>query len=327
MRIRREVDRDHGEESQNSGSGSAVGPAEHRREGKEVSRAHRHHPGAGRRRHRGGRRRPRVRPAPGGWCLNNAGILTDGGHSALVDTAATERRARQLRRAALARAPRPPRALVNTHFHGDHTYGNFVFPEALTIGHERTRAMVRAAGMHMAGLWPDVCWGAIEITPPELTFRLGPAAHTTDDTIVWLPEQGVLFTGDLVMNGVTPFCVMGSVSGSLRALEQLRPARRHGRTRSRAGRRPRAPRRQRDLPALDPAAGQGGRGGRGDPPDLARTTDLGPFADLLDAERLLPDLHRGYAEEQGLPEGSPLDVGALCAEMTAYHGRPPECLA
>lgn len=178
-----------------------------------------------------------VQPA-GGWCLNNAGILVDGGHSALVDTAATESRARRLRGAVLRLAGRAPRALVNTHFHGDHTYGNFVFPEALTIGHERTRTMVRAAGLHMAGLWPDVCWGDIEITPPELTFRdrttlhvgsiraelihIGPAAHTTDDTVVWLPDQGVLFTGDIVMNGVTPFCVMGSVAGSVRALDRLR---------------------------------------------------------------------------------------------------------
>ncbi|MFJ9343294.1 MBL fold metallo-hydrolase [Streptomyces sp. NPDC101733] len=280
----------------------------------------------------------------GGWCLNNAGILTDGGHSALVDTAATESRARRLRRAALSLAPRPPRAVVNTHFHGDHTYGNFVFPEALTIGHERTRTMVRAAGLHMAGLWPDVCWGDIEVTPPELTFRdattlhvgdiraelvhIGPAAHTTDDTIVWLPDQGVLFTGDLVMNGVTPFCVMGSVTGSLRALDRLRDL---GATTVVPGHGPVGGpelldanaaylRWIRDLAREGVAAGA-------TPLELARATDLGPYADLLDTERLLPNLHRGYAEEQGLPEGSPLDVGALFQEMATYHGRPSECLA
>ncbi|MFJ1867487.1 MBL fold metallo-hydrolase [Streptomyces sp. NPDC088097] len=280
----------------------------------------------------------------GGWCLNNAGILTDGGHSALVDTAATESRARRLRRAALSLAPRPPRAVVNTHFHGDHTYGNFVFPEALTIGHERTRTMVRAAGLHMAGLWPDVCWGDIEVTPPELTFRdattlhvgdiraelvhIGPAAHTTDDTIVWLPDQGVLFTGDLVMNGVTPFCVMGSVAGSLRALDRLRAL---GATTVVPGHGPVGGpelldanaaylRWIRDLAREGVAAGA-------TPLELARATDLGPYADLLDTERLLPNLHRGYAEEQGLPEGSPLDVGALFQEMTTFHGRPSECLA
>lgn len=280
----------------------------------------------------------------GGWCLNNAGIVTDGGHSALVDTAATAERARDLRRTALRLASRPPRAVVNTHFHGDHTYGNFVFPEALVVGHERTRDMARAAGLHMAELWPDVCWGDIEITPPDLTFRdrttlhvgdvraellhVGPAAHTTDDTIVWLPDQGVLFTGDLVMNGVTPFCVMGSVEGSLRALDRLRAL---------------------DATVIVPGHGpvggpelldanesylrwvrrlaEEGAAAGVTPLELARSTDLGPYADLLDSERLLPNLHRGYAETRGLPEGTPLDVGALFQEMTAYHGRPPECLA
>ncbi|WP_329391756.1 MBL fold metallo-hydrolase (plasmid) [Streptomyces sp. NBC_01351] len=281
----------------------------------------------------------------GGWCLNNAGILTDGDRSVLVDTAATEARARQLRRAALRLAPRPPHAVVNTHFHGDHTYGNSLFPEALTIGHEKTRTLVGAAGTHMAGLWPDVCWGDIEITPPELTFRdrmtlhvgdavraelvhIGPAAHSVDDTVVWLPEQGVLFTGDLAMNGVTPFCVMGSVAGSLRALDRLRAL---GATTI--------------VPGHGPVGGpeildaneaylrwvQGlakeGAAAAVPPVELARATDLGPYAALLDPERLVPNLHRGYAEEQGLPEGAPLDIGALFEEMAGYHGRRPECLA
>ncbi|MEU6862304.1 MBL fold metallo-hydrolase [Streptomyces sp. NPDC046876] len=281
---------------------------------------------------------------PGGWCLNNAGILTGGGSSALVDTAATERRARRLREAALGLAGRPPRAVVNTHFHGDHTYGNFVFPEALTIGHARTRTMVLAAGLHMAGLWPEVCWGDIEISPPDLTFtdrttlhvgelraeliHIGPAAHTTDDTVVWLPDQGVLFTGDLVMNGVTPFCVMGSVSGSLAALQRLRAL---GATTLVPGHGPVGGPGLLDaneayLRWLQDLAAQGAAAGAS-PREAARAADLGPYAELLDSERLLPNLHRAYAEQQGLPEGSPLDVGALFEEMAAHHGRRPACAA
>ncbi|MEU3771865.1 MBL fold metallo-hydrolase [Streptomyces sp. NPDC032472] len=281
---------------------------------------------------------------PGGWCLNNAGILTGGGSCALVDTAATERRARSLRETALGLAGRPPRAVVNTHFHGDHTYGNFVFPEALTIGHARTRAMVRAAGLHMAGLWPEVCWGDIEISPPDLTFtdrttlhvgelraeliHIGPAAHTTDDTVVWLPDRGVLFTGDLVMNGVTPFCVMGSVSGSLAALQRLRDL---GATTLVPGHGPVGGPGLLDaneayLRWLQDLAAQGAAAGAS-PREAARAADLGPYAELLDSERLLPNLHRAYAEQQGLPEGSPLDVGALFEEMAAHHGRRPACAA
>ncbi|MFJ3819204.1 MBL fold metallo-hydrolase [Streptomyces sp. NPDC090056] len=280
----------------------------------------------------------------GGWCLNNAGIVADGGRSALVDTAATEARARRLRAAALRIAPRPPRAVVNTHFHGDHTFGNFVFPEAVTVGHERTRAMVRAAGLHLTGLWPEVCWGDIEVTPPELTFRdattlhvgdvpvelihIGPAAHTTDDTVAWLPEQRVLFTGDLVMNGVTPFCVMGSVAGSLRALDRLRAL---GATTVVPGHGPVGGPELFDANAsylrwIQRLAEEGAAAGIA-PLELARDVDLGPYADLLDAERLVPNLHRGYAEARGLPEGSPLDIGALFDEMIVHHGRHPVSLA
>jgi glyoxylase-like metal-dependent hydrolase (beta-lactamase superfamily II) len=38
----------------------------------------------------------------------------------------------------------------------------------------------------------------------ELHF-IGGAAHTTNDVVAWIPERGVLFTGDLVFNGGTPF--------------------------------------------------------------------------------------------------------------------------
>ena len=54
----------------------------------------------------------------------------------------------------------------------------------------------------------------------ELIF-MGPA-HTTNDTVVWLPDLKLLFSGDLIFNEGTPFVVMGSVAGSLEAVERLR---------------------------------------------------------------------------------------------------------
>ena len=49
---------------------------------------------------------------------------------------------------------------------------------------------------------------------------MGPA-HTTNDVAAWLPDERMLFAGDLVFNGGTPFVVMGSVAGSLAALDRL----------------------------------------------------------------------------------------------------------
>lgn len=147
----------------------------------------------------------------GGWCLNNAGFVGDGHESLLVDTAATERRARLLREAVLTEGLALPRTIVSTHHHGDHTYGNGVFlPEARIVGHDSCRAEQLAAGRQLHLLWPQTDFGEIEVAPPSLTYgeRLtlyvgelevrvlhpGPA-HTTGDSIVHLPEQGVVFTG------------------------------------------------------------------------------------------------------------------------------------
>ncbi|MEU3524169.1 MBL fold metallo-hydrolase [Streptomyces sp. NPDC038707] len=280
----------------------------------------------------------------GGWCLNNAGLITSGDRPALIDTAATESRARALRRAVAAVAPRAPRFVVNTHPHGDHTFGNrFFADEAVIVAHEETRAEMDLAGLHLTGLWPEVRWGDVSVELPTLTYRdrltlhLGdtPAelmhlgtAHTRNDTVVWLPRQRVLFAGDVVMSGATPFCLTGSVAGSLAVIERLR--------------------------ALGPETVVSGHGPVGGPEILdetagylrhvqrlaadgiaagltplqtAREAGPGPYAHLLDSERLVPNLHRAYAEARGAEPGHWLDIEELFAEMVAYHGGLPACAA
>jgi cyclase len=281
---------------------------------------------------------------PGGWCLNNSGVVTDGGEALVVDTAATERRARALRTAVERVAGGPARTVVNTHFHGDHTFGNSVFaPEAVVVAHERARAEAAAGGLHMSTLWPRVEWGALRVSLPTLTYagrmtlhvgglraellHPGPA-HTGGDTALWLPQRSVLFAGDLVMSGVTPFCLMGSVRGSLRALRRLRAlgARTVVPGHGPVGGPELLDRDEAYFRWLRGLAARGVRDGR-TPLELARGTDLGDFAGLLDPERLVGNLHRAYAEERGAPDGAPLDVGAAFYEMAELHGGPLPCLA
>ncbi|GAA4689075.1 MBL fold metallo-hydrolase [Streptomyces chumphonensis] len=280
----------------------------------------------------------------GGWCLNNAGVLTSRGTTALVDTAATEARARALADAVRRVASAPPRYVVNTHPHGDHTFGNAVFAEhAVIVAHEATRAEMDVAGLHLTGLWPDVHWGELRVELPSLTFRdrvtlhVGDVraellhfgtGHTTNDTVVWLPEQRVLFTGDVVMSGATPFCLTGSVAGSIAVIDALREL---GPEVVVAGHGPVAGpealdvsrgylRLVRDLAAEGLAAGW-------TPLETARAADLGPYAGLLDSERLVPNLHRAYAEARGAEPGAWLDIELLFAEMIEFHGRLPVCHA
>ncbi|MER5970066.1 MBL fold metallo-hydrolase [Streptomyces sp. NPDC002055] len=276
----------------------------------------------------------------GGWCLNNAGFVSDGSQTLLVDTAATERRALLLRDAVLDSGAPLPRTVVNTHHHGDHTYGNCVFtPEATVVGHVACRTETLAAGRQLHALWPEVDFGDIRVTAPTVGYtdrmscRVGDTevelihpgvAHTPGDTIVWLPRERVVFTGDLVFHGGTPFFAMGSLDGSLRALELLReldartvvPG--HGAVTDPGvydgiGRYVRY---VADLAERSRAAGR-------TPLEAARSADLGEFAELRESERLVANLHRAYAELDGLPPGAPLDVAAMFGDMTTMNGGVP----
>ena len=68
---------------------------------------------------------------------------------------------------------------------------------------------------------------------------------------------------------------------------------------------------------------------KGTPPlELATGLDLGRFAPLHDAERLVPNIHRIYSELKGEPWGTPLNAGQMFSEMLAYNGgQPLRCFA
>jgi len=282
---------------------------------------------------------------PGGWCVSNAGVITGGGQVAVVDTTATAARAGAFRDAVATLGAGEVRTVVNTHFHGDHTFGNQVFVDTATIvGHRLVREEMLAAAFGLTKLWPDVVWGELQLTPPTLLFdstltlhlgdrlveliHVGPA-HTTNDIAVWLPEERVLFAGDVVLSGCTPFNLMGSISGGLRAVARLAAlgprtvVTGHGAVcgpevfAANAG----YLRWLTELAATGRAAGLS-------PLELSRQCDLGEFAGWLDAERIVGNLHRAYAELDGAEPGAALDVVGIFGEIIEYNGgRAPECLA
>jgi cyclase len=281
----------------------------------------------------------------GGWCLNNAGFVVGPKAVTLVDTAATEMRARLLRSAIASVTALAPRTLINTHHHGDHTYGNCVFAhEAVIIGHDDCPAEMAEQDMLLTHLWPHVEWGDIEIVPPAVTFpdrlrlyvgdlrvelmHVGPA-HTTNDVVVWVPEHRVLFTGDVVFNGGTPFVLMGSVAGTLATLPRLRAL---GAATIVPGHGPVGGPELYDatesyLGWVQEVAKHGIAAGLS-PLQVAKEADLGYFGEWLDSERIVGNLHRAYAEEQGAPPGRPLDTLAIMLEMVTYNdGKLPTCLA
>ncbi|MDT7620831.1 MAG: cyclase, partial [Pseudonocardiales bacterium] len=68
------------------------------------------------------------------------------------------------------------------------------------------------------------------------------------------------------------------------------------------------------------------------PLEAAREVDLGGYADLLDAERIVGNLHRAYAdltaELDGTPRGGQIDIVTAFSDMVAYNGgKPLTCYA
>jgi cyclase len=283
----------------------------------------------------------------GSWHLNNTGFLAGRDGVISVDATSTERRTRAYLDAIATVTRKPIRTLVNTHHHGDHTHGNYLFGGATIVGHERCREAILATPMPPPrGIWTDVDWGHLEPAPPFLTYTdgitlwsgdqrcevryVGTAAHTTNDSIVHIPERSVVFAGDLLFNGGTPFALMGSVSGWIEVLETvLRPL---GAQTLVPGHGPVCGPEVIDevaryLRFVQRTAAEAKAAGL-TPLQAARQVDLGEFKDLLDAERIVGNLHRAYLELDGAERDAPVDLARAFGDMIAYNGgRPLTCHA
>lgn len=279
----------------------------------------------------------------GTWWVNNAGVVVGPDELLVVDTCATADRTARFLEAVAQVSPLPITRAVNTHQHGDHTYGNSLLPPTTTlIGHELMREGLRADPVidGCPPFWDPVPdWGEVERRLPDVTIahsavvhlgrravgihHPGRPAHTTGDLVVTVPEAGVLFTGDLVFAGLTPLVFMGSVAGALEALDWLAafeadvvvPG--HGPVL----------RGQQIAPVVDAlrryyafvleVADDGIRRGVS-PLDASRGVDLGEFATWPDAERIVLNVHRAYADHAG----TEVDPVHALADAVSWLGHP-----
>jgi cyclase len=288
---------------------------------------------------------------PGGsWFINNAGAVHSAGGTLLIDTCATAARTRRfLGAVADVTGAAPIRFAVNTHWHGDHTFGNALLPEStVLVGHENTRSGICAdtmLTMALPPIWsPTPDWGISQTRAPTVTLRSeltlfagdcrielhhpGHEAHTDGDVVAWLPEQRVLFTGDLLFNDVTPLVLQGSIAGALRALDWLRqfPATQivpgHGPLIHGSGADEVINRQIRYYRLVQQTA-SAGLAARRTPLETARNCDLGEFAGWPDHHRIVLNLHRAYSDAMH----TPMDLMNAFSDTTAFNGGPLECAA
>ena len=285
----------------------------------------------------------------GTWFINNTGFIVGSDAIISIDATSTERRTRAYIDAIESVSPNPVRVLVNTHHHADHTHGNYLFEQATIISHESCRQVMAAAGIpDYSAVFPDVEWGDLRFRAPDVTFTgtttlhlddltielsdLGYVAHTDGDVLAWVPQRGVLFAGDLIFHGGTPFSLFGSVQGTLDALDVIEG---FGATVIVPGHGPafggddiaRVLDEQRSyLRFVQTTAAEGVAAGR-TPLEQATATDLGEFGAWTDTERLAGNLHVGYRETANSGYEWP---GTEVAIMDMVHfngGKPPRCVA
>lgn len=173
--------------------------------------------------------------------LANAGLVLGDDGALVVDSllpAFTRAFRRAIRRAARARV----NYVVNTHYHIDHMAGNGAFPQATVMAHAECRREALEIGSDMETWARRLPRFAAELRGltlrlPTLTYQdrmtlhLGQRevhllhlgrAHTRGDTLVYLPQEKVLFAGDVVCVHVVSGPPDAYVTGWLRVLDRVR---------------------------------------------------------------------------------------------------------
>jgi glyoxylase-like metal-dependent hydrolase (beta-lactamase superfamily II) len=159
---------------------------------------------------------------------NIGAILGDDG-VLIVDTRVSHRQADEILGDLRELTPLPVRAVVNTHGHNDHAFGNHRFRPAPIWGHARCAAMVRDTGAAqiraVSAALPELAGDLADVVldPPDRTFdgdeatlafdsggrridlRYLGRGHTDNDIVVVVPDADVLFAGDLVEAGAPPY--------------------------------------------------------------------------------------------------------------------------
>lgn len=179
----------------------------------------------------------------------NCGFIVGDDQVVLIDTRPTPRMARDFLADIRKVTDKPVRTIVLTHYHAVRVMGASAFEGAPTIiASQGTSDWVRERGQadfdSEVGRFPRLFVGVEEIpglTVPHISFEremslwlggrevrlmcLG-RGHSGGDTVAWLPDCGVLFSGDVVENHCGVYAGDAYIrdwAGTLDAVAALRP--------------------------------------------------------------------------------------------------------
>lgn len=183
----------------------------------------------------------------GSWGWSNAGLIVDGDATLMVDTLFDLKLTAEMLQTYRASIPAAKSidVLVNTHADGDHTFGNQLVEGARIIGTQGTvtdfarfdptvvqNICLNAEQFGSAGVFMRECFrpfdfSGITLTPPTETFsgtldlmvgskkvqliEVGPS-HSLGDALIYVPDDKVLYTGDILFTGGTPIAWYGPVN-------------------------------------------------------------------------------------------------------------------
>ncbi len=162
-------------------------------------------------------------------------IMTDEG-TVVIDTLPYPRETREMIDFLRRESKRGIRYVINTHYHSDHVYGNFLFKEADIISSERCREMLRKSGEKNLNLDKQQTPELAEVTlrlpnisiPDRASLHLGDMVmriiplpgHSPDGIGVYVEGDKILFAGDAVM--AIPYIFWGDREVLTQTLTQIR---------------------------------------------------------------------------------------------------------
>lgn len=175
-----------------------------------------------------------------GYMINATAIIGDHG-VILVDSGGTRAVGLHIARAVRRITPKPVTYVINTHPHGDHYLGNSAFAGATFLSSEKCHNIVSERGHEWLALMEQLVGRRFPDTKPvaaQITFREGTrtpltiegvplvfwvphGSHTAGDLLVYLPQDKVLVTGDVVVNRIVPVMQDGNVHNWIDTLEEI----------------------------------------------------------------------------------------------------------